>query len=268
MAGYKCIFCDVDGTLLDSQCRIPPKTADIIKRAVASGIPFILVSARMPQAMTPFLAELQIEAPIISYNGALTLSAAGEVLESVEIPAEAASELYHYASGNFDTVNCSIYRGFDWVVDSFENPHVKEESRIVSVVPEVADIEGYLKRCGSVHKVFCIGDEADAALLYARLKEISVDVRPAMSAVNYIEITAVEASKSAAVRSFCEREGISESEIIAFGDNYNDVDMLKHAGMGVGMGNAPADVQAAADMVTSSNDQEGIYEALKKLLDL
>ncbi len=268
MAGYKCIFCDVDGTLLDSQCRIPPKTADIIKRAVASGIPFILVSARMPQAMSPFLDELGIKAPMICYNGALTLSAAGEVLQSVEIPAEAAAELYHYASGNFDTVNCSMYRGYDWVVDSMENPHVREESRIVSVVPDIMDIDSYLKRCGSVHKVFCMGDAEDAALLYSRLMEIKVDVRPAMSAVTYIEITAMDASKSAAVRSFCEREGISEDEIIAFGDNYNDVDMLKHAGMGVAMGNAPEDVRAEADMVTASNDDEGIYEALSELLDI
>ena len=78
----------------------------------------------------------------------------------------------------------------------------------------------------------------------------------------YLEVMNISASKSAAAAVLCERFGITARDVIAFGDNYNDVDMLKFAGMGVAMGNAPADVMQVADKISDTNDNDGLAAVL------
>ena len=68
-----------------------------------------------------------------------------------------------------------------------------------------------------------------------------------------------EASKSAAASFFCQREKISHEDIIAFGDNYNDADLLEYAGTGVAMGNAPDPVKQKADIIAPANDEDGVF---------
>jgi hydroxymethylpyrimidine pyrophosphatase-like HAD family hydrolase len=75
-------------------------------------------------------------------------------------------------------------------------------------------------------------------------------------------------SKSNAVKFVSERLKLDSSEIIAMGDNYNDIEMIKFAGMGVAMGNAPDDIKAIADFVTDTNNDDGVRKALEKFFNL
>ena len=74
-----------------------------------------------------------------------------------------------------------------------------------------------------------------------------------------------EASKSAAAAFLCRRLNIDAKNVIAFGDNFNDTDLLEYAGLGVAMGNAPDPVKRAADLVAPTNDDEGLRFVLEKL---
>lgn len=264
MRQYECVFCDVDGTLLNSSQQILPKTKRTIQQLNDRGIPFILVSARMPCTMRYLLEEMEIQAPMICYSGALILDEKGNAVESSEIPSAVAAEIYHDVNDNFPTENCSIYRYDEWIADSIDDPWVVEECEIVDMQPIVRDMDEYLAEVQSLHKLFCMGTVEQTDALLAKLKTRD-DIFACRSKKNYIEITAKNVSKSAAVQLFCERNEIDIKNIIAIGDHHNDMDMLELAGMAVAMGNAPDEVKALADMVTLSNDEEGIHVALKEL---
>jgi Cof subfamily protein (haloacid dehalogenase superfamily) len=262
---FKAIFSDVDGTLLSSAATILPKTRRIVKRVHESGVPFIPVSARMPRTMKPLLEEIGIRSPLICYSGALTLDDLGKMVGSVELAAPAAAGIYRYVRREFPGVNCSVYRCDDWVVDSRTAPWVEAECAIVKMEPVVRDIEEYLAEAGSVHKVFCMGTPEETDRLYTGLCGLRGDISPVKSKIKYIEITAAGVSKSVAIRDFCDMKGMLPGETMAFGDHYNDIDMLELVGLGVAMGNAPCAVRDAAACVTASNDEEGIYLALRDL---
>ena len=84
----------------------------------------------------------------------------------------------------------------------------------------------------------------------------------------YLEVMDKRGSKSNAVKFVSERLKLDPSEIIAMGDNYNDIEMIKFAGMGVAMGNAPDDIKAIADYVTDTNNEDGVRKALEKFFNL
>ena len=82
----------------------------------------------------------------------------------------------------------------------------------------------------------------------------------------YLEIMPSNASKTSAIEVLCKKFNIQRSEIIAMGDNYNDIDMIEFAGLGIAMGNAPDEVKQYADDITLSNDEDGVAEAIKKYI--
>jgi Cof subfamily protein (haloacid dehalogenase superfamily) len=84
------------------------------------------------------------------------------------------------------------------------------------------------------------------------------------SKATYLEVMDSRGSKSNAVKFVSERMGITPAEIIAMGDNYNDIEMIGFAGMGVAMGNAPDDIKAKADYVTDTNNNDGVRKALER----
>ena len=84
----KMVFSDIDGTLLTDDKRVTAGTEQAVKELLGRGIPFVLVSARMPEAITPITERMGIKIPMICYSGALVLTAAGEVLQSVTMEKE------------------------------------------------------------------------------------------------------------------------------------------------------------------------------------
>ncbi len=81
---------------------------------------------------------------------------------------------------------------------------------------------------------------------------------------SYLEIMDRSVSKTSAIRFLQERWGVARQQVIAVGDNFNDMDMLEYAGVGVAMGNAPESVKNAADEVTLSNDDDGVAKVIEK----
>jgi Cof subfamily protein (haloacid dehalogenase superfamily) len=88
------------------------------------------------------------------------------------------------------------------------------------------------------------------------------------SKATYLEVMDASGSKVNAVRFISERLGFEKGEIITMGDNYNDIEMIRYAGMGVAMGNAPDDIKAAADYVTDTNNNDGVRKAMEKFFGL
>ncbi|MDP4089537.1 MAG: HAD-IIB family hydrolase, partial [Bacillota bacterium] len=115
------------------------------------------------------------------------------------------------------------------------------------------------------NKVMCMGEPGRIQELYGKVtgdKLNDLNIYP--SKPTYLEIMPKEASKTSAIEFLCRRFDLQSTEIIAVGDNYNDVDMIKFAGLGVAMGNAPDPVKQSADAVTLSNDEDGVAVVIEK----
>ena len=206
MKKYKAVFSDIDGTLLNSKHQIPENTRKKIKQINQNGIPYVLVSARMPKGMTAIRAELEAKSPMICYSGAL-------------------------------------------VVDEEDHPNKS------LAMPEVYK---------EVHKVLCMGDKEDIAALEQQLVKEFPQIRIYRSKDTYLEIMSMKASKSDAIHMLKDHFHVKQEEIMAFGDNFNDIEMIRYAGLGVAMVNAADEVKEAADIVTDINDNEGERQILDK----
>lgn len=99
--------------------------------------------------------------------------------------------------------------------------------------------------------------------LEIELKILFPEITIYKSKSTYLEIVAQNVQNSSAIDILIKAHGVTKEEIMAFGDNYNDVDMLRYAGIGVAMGNAPDEVKAAADVITLSNDEDGLKAILE-----
>lgn len=117
------------------------------------------------------------------------------------------------------------------------------------------------------NKILCIGKEDKIEVLEMKLLKLYGDILNIhRSKPNYLEIVDKNISKASAINYLQSQFSILTSQIIAIGDNFNDIDMIKYAGLGVAMGNAPEKVKKYADEVTKSNDDDGIAHIINKYL--
>lgn len=258
---YKAVFSDIDGTLLNSKHQIPTATKNKIQQINQNGIPYVLVSARMPKGMTNIRAELGAKSPMICYSGALVVNEEDKPIYSVTISKEDAKNLCKKIQKINVNISISIYTNDEWLVENKEEYWAAQESEITGVIPkEVSfDDERVYKE---VHKILCMGNKEEIAQLEQQLIKEFPEIRIYRSKDTYLEIMSMKASKSDAIHMLKNHFHVEREEIIAFGDNFNDIDMFQYAGLGVAMGNASDEVKQAADIVTDINDNEGERQIL------
>ncbi len=255
---YKAIFSDIDGTLLNSQHQISPNTEQAIKAVLQKGIPFIPVSARPPYAITPYTSQLQSQYGMICYSGALILDAELKTLYSVFIEPADLQKLDELLV-DFQHLSISHYAGLDWFANDVESYWVKQEIEItgVSVAPKPQTLN-------EVHKLLLMGEPAEIQKVEDILKKALPHLSIHRSKDTYLEIMNKQATKSQAIRFMEKVLNVTSDQVIAFGDNFNDLDMLQYAGLSVAMGNAPDEIKAVAKEVTASNNEDGIALILNR----
>lgn len=262
---YKAVFSDVDGTLLNSYHQIPQETIETVQKLAERGIPFILVSARMPKGIWPLQHILGIKAPIICYSGALVLDESGRILFDSGLDEISFVKIRNHIAERFKDICCSFYSGNDWFVDDKNNPWIIQESKITGILPK-ADEFGLRNK--TIHKLLCIGQPEEINKLEQFLKLRYSFLNIYKSKETYLEIISAKSSKSLAIKILQDKFELLQKELIAFGDHYNDIDMLNYAGLGIAMGNSPNVVKDSADLVTDSNDNDGVTKALNFYFEL
>jgi len=116
-----------------------------------------------------------------------------------------------------------------------------------------------------VHKLLCMGDAMRIRALQKEIPQYFPQLMALRSKSTYLEVLPLESTKRSAAQVLLAHYGLEAERAIAFGDSDVDVDMLQFCGFGVAMGNASRQVKEAADYVTASNDEEGVYIALTGL---
>jgi len=264
MNNFKMVCLDIDGTLLTSNHKISGKVKDAINIvANEKKISVILVSARMPKGITFLQKELGIEQPIICYSGALILDKDNKILSKEFIDVFNLEEIYKLVKDN--NIHMSLYKDDEWYIEEMDY-WANQESEITNIIPKITDynklIESWKTEGTGPNKILCMANPDKIIFLKENIKASDLNIYP--SKPTYLEIMPTNASKTSAINCLQKKFAINKDEIIAMGDNYNDIDMLEYAGLGIAMGNAPDDVKKHADDVTLTNDEDGVAEALKK----
>ncbi len=269
---YKILFTDIDGTLLNKERLISPATKkEIARLSNEKGIPVILISSRMPKAMKHLQDELELNYPIVPYNGALILKNASlndesDILFTTTITPQIVKSIIEYK--RCCEFHVSLYYNNNWFVEGMDywaNREVTSTQVSPSVVGHEEVIKDWEEKNVGAHKVMCMGDAPEIEKLHNWLFITYPGVLNLYrSKSTFIEITPNIVSKATAVKFMLDYFKMKESEAVAAGDNYNDLDMLKEAGLGIAMGNAPKIIQKAADYVTLSNNEDGLAKAIAK----
>lgn len=259
----KIVFSDVDGTLLNSENKITPLTVKAIRKLQDQGIPFVIVSARSPSGIYPILEEYGFRCPIISYSGALILDENRKVLFHKGFKKPVARQVIEYIEKRgFDLAWC-VYSLDQWVVRDKTDPRVIREETIVRASAEQGTLDSVVD--SQINKILCICDPAVMPELERELKTAFPAYSIVKSWVDLLEIMESGITKATAIQTLCSLWGLSPADAVAFGDNYNDVEMLETVGQGFLMSNAPEELKERIPCHTEDCDRDGIYHALVRI---
>ena len=263
---YKIVFSDIDGTVLTSSHHVLPSTTLAVKELLQKSIPFVLVSARMPQAIRTVTDEMNVNIPMISYGGALVLDDRQNILYDRKISAaDTAAVIKEIKLFWQDSVVINYYAGDGWFVEDTENKAVVREENITRVKARQADFAQLLADGVLPNKLLCMTSPPICEMMEKMLGEMFPQLKIMRSSPILLEIMDKTVSKAEGIKIMLEHFGLKANQSIAFGDNYNDLDMLELAGVGVAMNNAPDDVKKTASAVTDDNNHDGIYKFLQKI---
>ncbi len=259
----KIVFSDVDGTLLNSEHRITALTEKAIRELKKKGIPFVIISARSPSGIYPILNEYDFRCPIVSYSGALILDQNREVLFHRGIEKSNAKRMIEFIESNQLDMSWCAYSLDEWIVKDKNDARIVREETIVKAKAAQGSIDSITDN--AVNKILCICNPKKIVEIEERLKEAFPSYSIVKSSDILLEIMENGISKADAVHTLCSLWDIPLENAVAFGDNYNDVEMLEAVGYGFLMGNAPDELKQRIKAYTCDNNNDGIYYALLKM---
>ena len=260
----KIIFSDVDGTLLNSNHKITKLTEEAIKNIIyEKNYPFVIVSARSPSGIYPILNKYNFNCYIVSYSGGLILDDKKNVLYHKGFSKKETTNIINFIEENKLDLSWCLYSFDKWIVKDKNDRRIINEENIVEAQAINGNVNSVTKN--EVNKVLCICNPSETIKIEKLLKEKFKDYSIAKSSDCLIEIMQKGINKANAIKFLCSYLNIPLNNSIAFGDNYNDLEMLETVGNGFLMDNAPKKLKKRIVNHTNNNDNDGIYYALKSI---
>jgi Cof subfamily protein (haloacid dehalogenase superfamily) len=267
---------DIDGTLLNPQFEISEGDLAALRRAHASGIEIVLVTGRRHAFALPIAQQLGFDLWLISSNGAVTRSLAGETFHRDMMPAETCRRLcatmqefrgHTVLTFDKETKGAIVLEGLDELRMSIRRWLEKNMEYIEFVVPlEDALVTDPVQAmfCGSMQRMAIVRNAIERCGLDGKITMLRTEY-PARD-LSMIDVLNGGCSKGHSLERWANHRGIARAEVMAVGDNHNDVEMLEFAGHPVIMGNACAELRGRGWTVTLGNDQCGVAAAVDKVL--
>ena len=258
------VLADVDGTLVTAEKVLTPRAAAAVKALQAAGIDFAITSGRPPRGMAMLIGPLALRTPIAGFNGGIFVKPDLTIMEEHVLAADVARRALEVILHN--GMDAWVYSGSDWLVRDPEAPHVAREQWTVKFAPTV--VENFNDVLGNAVKIVGVSDNHD---LVARCEKDAQDAlgtgaSAARSQPYYLDVTHPDANKGTVVTTLSKLLSIPTDEIATIGDMPNDVLMFRNSGLSIAMGNASLEVQAHADLVTDSYDDEGFAKAIERFI--
>ncbi len=265
---YKILAIDMDDTLLNDQREISQANQAALAAAQDKGVKVIISTGRMYSSVGPYLKQLNLTGPTITYNGALVKEAAND------------KTLYHHSISQADALkvievvkqkdlHLNLYLNDQLYVNKLES-EAKYYQEIAGVKAHLIkrDLESFLKSKQTTTKAVIVEqDLAKAENLLAEFKSMFKEKLNVFTSKSpFIEFTCQGVSKGSALKQLAKDLAVKQEEIIAIGDSYNDLEMIDYAGLGVAVANAREELKERADYITSTNNQSGVAKVIEKYI--
>ena len=284
MSFYKMIAIDIDGTLLNSKSELTKKTIDILKEASDRGVYIVLTSGRISTNVKNFCNKIGANQYLIAENGASVINLkTNEIEYSKYIPKDVVNKVLDICEEN--SIYYMVYTQKELIVKNikymslfFYKQNYNPNARIKQVVAG----RDYINQCTEkfTKLMICDEDRSIYKSIVRKLRKIDgIDVLPVPHVstkkikdngkefeikYSYADISAEGANKWTAIEYLANKLGIKQEEIIAIGDNINDLHMIHNAGLGVAMENGCPLVRKVANVVAPSNDIDGVAQIVEK----
>jgi hypothetical protein len=243
---------------------VHPRTRAAVRAAREEGIHVIVVTGRMFRSVRPYLEALQLDDPVVCYQGAVVARADGEFLRHVPIPLELAREAIAAVTETGHHLNC-------YVDDELYVAEVNDEARAYAdfqhiPLNAVGDLLEWLSKPPT--KLVSVGERHEMDELEASLKaRFDGRLYISKSLPEFVELASPEVTKAAGLAFVAEQLGFSLERTVACGDGENDVELLQSAGYAVAVENAHERVLAVADLVVPRDSEEGVAQMIEAHLD-
>jgi Cof subfamily protein (haloacid dehalogenase superfamily) len=261
------IAIDLDGTLLNSQHQMTERTEKALRAAIEKGIQVVLATGKTRNAAQKIITQLGLTSPGIFLQGLAVYNGDGSIKHQTHLDPSVARQVVTFAED----------RGFTVLAYSGTNVYARKRNRDIEVIlayderePEYVGALQNIINTTPINKLLAMdmSDRKRVAALRWQLKmqlDRAADLTQA-AIPEMLEIIPRGASKGAALKLLLKDLQIPAENVLALGDGENDIEMLQMAGIGVAMGNALQQIKDVADHVTSTNDADGVAEAIEKFV--
>jgi Cof subfamily protein (haloacid dehalogenase superfamily) len=258
------VLADVDGTLVTADKVLTSRARVAVKGLHSAGIAFAITSGRPPRGMAMLIDPLALRTPVAGFNGGIFVEPNMTIMEEHVLAADVAKSALEIILRN--GMDVWVYSGKDWFVRDRNAPHVEREQWTVKFAPTVT--ENFNDVLGNAVKIVGVSDDHD---LVARCEKDAQDAlgtaaSAARSQPYYLDVTHPDANKGTVVTTLARLLSVHPGEIATIGDMPNDVLMFRDSGLSIAMGNASRDVQAQANLVTASYEDEGFAKAIERFI--
>ena len=256
----KLIATDLDGTFFNNNSTISDYNKDVFQFLMKNGIEIILATGRALNSMKHYKDILANDNYSIIFNGAAIIDNDGNFIYDKVIDANTSKSIiniYDKYNVYLHVYKRNIHIASD--IDFYLKKYIEKE-KVNNVAIGLENIEDF-----EFNKMVFIGDREELERLQNDIRN-SFNVHTCFSHTNFLEVLAPGINKGSALEWICNQKGINRDEIIAFGDNYNDIEMIEYAGVGVAMKNAEEALKKKADYICLSNDEDGVGKFLKKYM--
>jgi Cof subfamily protein (haloacid dehalogenase superfamily) len=262
---YRLLALDLDGTLLDGKLEISPRDRAAVLAARAAGVAIVLASGRMFRSSLPYAQDLGVTAPIIAYQGAVVRDPTSrQLLFCQELSLPVARDVIAWAEARGYHVN-------SYADDEVYTERASPEADLyqhVSGVPYhvVGPLSRFLQRdTTKLVLVFLDPDVIPGVLreLQAYVGELATVTR---SHEHFVEVVSPSVDKGRALAFVADHLGVPAEQVIAVGDNLNDISMVSYAGLGVAMRHSPPALLEVAKYVASSPEEGGVADVIDRFV--
>jgi Cof subfamily protein (haloacid dehalogenase superfamily) len=256
---------DLDGTLVEPRKPVRQAVIDAVKRAQAAGVRATIVTGRMYVGAKPFADALSLDGPIVLYQGAVLADARTGRFER-EVALSNAVALRIYAAAKERGLHVQFYRDDKFYVEN-DNAYAQLYARTSGTLPVIVPSLPAEFAGRDSTKVNVVTDPDKTAEVLALMERVcGPDAYVTRSNPEFVEMLDPAVDKGVALRLVAEHFGIPMDRVMAIGDSYNDLPLLRAAGFAVAMGSAPDELKAEADAVVGDVEHDGVAEAIERFV--
>ena len=259
------IVTDLDGTLLAGKSNLPLGNVLALQRAMRAGVQVVIASGRMVEATLPIARAIGVNAPLSLFNGAMAYDLQNDaILAGTVVPRESALAVLRALEARGAYVQAFPGRGYFMEKKNHWTEYY--EAKIGVKGTEVGmKLSSWLK--SDVYKLLCLGNAPELNEIIRDLAPQFPDVTFVKSGETHLEIIARGVDKASGIRDISRITGVSPDEMIGFGDEMNDLPMLKFVGTGYAMENAVPGVKAEIANLAPNNMACGVARIVNRYLD-